>query len=114
MENSRDIFKPLRVRKNKKAVRDYRKNKMFSRGRPFGNFLKLRRVVVNMPISKVGRLLGYSSGQYVSNWEREISIPPEKIVKKLLSIYKINYEEYYRELAKHKIRKINKGCKRWK
>lgn len=69
---------------------DYRKNGNVPKDRTFGNYLRELRFKANLPITKVGQLLGYSSGQFISNWEREISMPPPRKVKKLASLYKVS------------------------
>lgn len=71
-------------------LKSYKKNGNTPKGRTFGNYLRELRFKVNMSISKVGEVLGYSSGQFISNWEREISMPPPTALKKLSSIYHVD------------------------
>ncbi len=42
----------------------------------------------------VSKALGYSSPQFISNWERDLSKPPLKILVKLLDFYGINKKEF--------------------
>lgn len=42
----------------------------------FGDFLARARVKAGIPQLQLARALGYSSPQYVSNWERGICGPP--------------------------------------
>lgn len=57
-----------------------------------GEFLKAARLKVNMSQMELGQVLGFGSGQFVSNWERGISkLPPHKIPE-FVKITKCNPE----------------------
>ncbi|MBX7232094.1 MAG: helix-turn-helix domain-containing protein [Bdellovibrionales bacterium] len=58
-----------------------------------GDFFKDKRVEVNLTQSEVAEALGLSSGQFVSNWERGVSMPPMDYLPKLVKLYKINKSE---------------------
>jgi transcriptional regulator with XRE-family HTH domain len=56
-------------------------------------YMKRSREAAGLSQQEVGRKLGFSSPQFVSNWERGISGPPVKALVRLKNIYKldINY-----------------------
>lgn len=52
--------------------------------------LKRLREKAGLSQSEVAEAMGYESGQFISNWERGISHPPIKDIRKLAKIYKID------------------------
>jgi transcriptional regulator with XRE-family HTH domain len=52
-------------------------------------FLKDKRIESGHSQMDVARKLGYTSAQFVSNWERSLSSPPIHTLRKLSEIYKI-------------------------
>ncbi|MFN7905398.1 MAG: helix-turn-helix domain-containing protein [Pseudobdellovibrionaceae bacterium] len=44
----------------------------------------------------VAKALGYSTPQFISNWERGLSHPPLESLRKLASMYKISAEELFK------------------
>lgn len=46
----------------------------------------------------VAHELGYSSPQFISNWERGLSSPPVPKLKKLCKIYKLSADEAYKAM----------------
>lgn len=67
---------------------------MKKRGR-MAQFLKERRMKVGLTQSDVARKLGYSSPQFVSNWERGLASPPVFILRDLTKIYKVAADEMF-------------------
>ncbi len=55
----------------------------------FGFYLKERREVAGLSQSEVARALGYSSPQFVSNFERGLCSPPLPALKKICELYKL-------------------------
>lgn len=55
-----------------------------------GNFLKNRRKDLGLTQVDLGKKLGYSNGQFISNWERGLSGPPEKKINKLCRVLGVN------------------------
>lgn len=53
------------------------------------NLIKKHRKQVGIKQKEVSAQLGYTSAQFVSNWERGISWPPLKDVNKVCAILKI-------------------------
>jgi transcriptional regulator with XRE-family HTH domain len=58
-------------------------------------FLKNKRVEAGLTQSEVARKLGYSSPQFVSNWERGLANPPVFILKDLTKMYKVPAEKMF-------------------
>ena len=65
---------------------------MAKKGYEINHYLKQQRRLAQITQEDLGRKLGYSSGQFVSNWEnnRENARPPHKILKKLIVMLKLN------------------------
>ena len=59
-----------------------------------GKLLKQQRIQKNLTQGDVSKLLGYSSPQFVSNWERELARPPMETMGKLLDLYGIDKREF--------------------
>lgn len=51
--------------------------------------LKLKRNAVGMTQSQLSKNLGYECSQFVSNWERAISMPPMNAVDRLSQLLRI-------------------------
>ena len=52
-----------------------------------GELLKKGRSASGLSQKDVADKLGYSSSQFISNWERNISMPPANTLKKLSGLY---------------------------
>jgi transcriptional regulator with XRE-family HTH domain len=59
----------------------------------FGKYLKDKRLAVDLSQGDVAQALGYTSPQFISNWERDLSRPPMKVIYQLCVLYKIPREE---------------------
>lgn len=58
-------------------------------------FLKEKRTLVGLTQGQVAKELGYSTAQFVSNWERGVSSPPLNALRKLAQMYKVDEEEMF-------------------
>lgn len=58
-----------------------------------GKYLKEKRTAAGLTQKQVSIHLGYSSPQFVSNWERGESLPPPPKLKKLVRLLKIPAEQ---------------------
>lgn len=56
----------------------------------FADFMKRKRELVGLSQADVAKEMGYTSAQFVSNWERARSSPPVKDFKKIARLYKID------------------------
>ncbi len=61
-------------------------------------FLKNKRVEAGLTQSEVARKLGYSSPQFVSNWERGLARPPVFILRNLTKMYRVPAEQMFKAL----------------
>lgn len=59
-----------------------------------GQYLRQCRVKAGLTQSQISRQLGYSSPQFVSNWERGQSMPPFNSVGKLVKLIKIDPRKF--------------------
>ena len=60
-------------------------------------FLRNRRQELQLTQGQVALKMGFSSPQFISNWERGTALPPlHKLnsVRKVVRIYKLNVEDY--------------------
>ena len=69
-------------------------------------FLKKRREDVGLSQGQVAKFLGYTSPQFVSNWERGISKPPLHSLKELCGLYKTPRGEMAEQFIKESTRQI--------
>lgn len=58
-------------------------------------FLKEKRTHAGLSQKDVAEKLGYSSAQFISNWERGLSSPPMHTLKKLAEMYNVNVDEMF-------------------
>jgi transcriptional regulator with XRE-family HTH domain len=58
-------------------------------------YLNRKRTQAGLTQSEVAATLGYSTPQFISNWERGVSSPPVETIKKLAKIYKSSPEELF-------------------
>lgn len=58
-------------------------------------FLKEKRIEAGLTQSQVAGKLGYSSPQFISNWERGLANPPVFILRDLTKMYKVPADEMF-------------------
>ena len=61
-------------------------------------FLKEKRTNVGLTQSQVAEKLGYSSPQFISNWERGLANPPVFVLRDLTKMYKVSADEMFKLL----------------
>ena len=61
----------------------------------FGKFLKDKRENMGLSQAAIAEKMGYTTPQFVSNWERGLAMPPMKTLKKLAEMYKIPQQELF-------------------
>lgn len=71
-----------------------------------GVHLRVMRINAGYSQGDIAKRLGYSSPQFVSNWERGVSEPPIETLRKLADIYGINPEHLFKIVVGHAIEKI--------
>lgn len=58
-----------------------------------GNYLRDKRVEAGFTQSEIANKLGYSTPQFISNFERGLCSPPLKNLKALVKLYRIPVDE---------------------
>ena len=71
-------------------------------------FFKQAREKQEMSQAELGRRLGYTTGQFVSNWERQKSNPPDHQLKKLCTILLIHRHDLIVELTERRKNELKK------
>lgn len=61
--------------------------------RTLSDYLKQKRIDSGLSQLEVAKVLGYSSPQFVSNWERGLVSPPLETIATLIELYKISSNE---------------------
>lgn len=73
--------------------------------------IRAARTKSRMSQSDLGKILGYSSGQFVSNWERGTSYPPMDRLARIVKLFKLNKKQilelYIEETTSEKIREFH-------
>ena len=82
-----------------------------------GDYLQSKRMKVGLSQGDVATKLGYSSPQFISNFERGLCAPPLEKLKVLVSLYSLNGEEVLKLMLKEEERELRlalglKGKKR--
>ena len=62
--------------------------------------------------SAVAEKLGYATPQSIGNWERGISWPPIKTLRKLSRMYKVDENKFLREFMKLKVSEFESKLER--
>jgi transcriptional regulator with XRE-family HTH domain len=72
-----------------------------------GRFLKTKREKAQLTQQDVSRQLDYTSPQFVSNWERGVSLPPMEVLPRLASLYAIGPKEMIDTMHKYHLQVID-------
>jgi transcriptional regulator with XRE-family HTH domain len=72
------------------------------------SFLKEKRVTAGLTQSQVAEKLGYSSPQFISNWERGLASPPVFILRDLTKMYKVSADEMFKLLMSEMERDLHR------
>lgn len=80
---------------------------MRKRFEKLGKYLRHQRIERGFSQSEVAKKLGYSTAQFISNWERGMSSPPVKTLRKLAQLYQISPAEMFKVLQEEFIRELN-------
>lgn len=77
------------------------------------DFLKQKRKEKGFSQARLAKLLGYSSGQFVSNWERGESMPPVDRLAKMVFLFQVPKDQllnlYLSELRESKVNDFEKA-----
>ena len=61
-------------------------------------YLRKKRIEAGLTQSEVAAELGYSSPQFISNWERGLANPPVFVLKNLTRLYRVSTDEMFEKL----------------
>jgi transcriptional regulator with XRE-family HTH domain len=76
-----------------------------------GQYLRDQRVKKGLTQGEVAHELGYSSPQFVSNFERGLCAPPYSKVGSLIKLYRLNGEEVIRLIVKSYEKELRRELK---
>lgn len=76
------------------------------------DFLKTKRMSAGLSQREVADKLGYSTPQFISNWERGVSHPPISALKKLGDLYKISAEDLFEVTLNATIQDVTQELRR--
>lgn len=79
---------------------------MASKENPIGKLLREKRIASAYSQADVAYKLGYSTPQFVSNWERGESHPPVTVLKKLAQLYGCSAEELFEVVLEVTVKKL--------
>ena len=78
----------------------------------FAQFIQAKRINAGLSQRQVSDYLGYSTPQFISNWERGVSRPPMGTVKKLAMLYKIDADDMFDLILNSEIQALTRDLKR--
>jgi transcriptional regulator with XRE-family HTH domain len=87
-----------------------RKKKKYALARnffEFGEYLKEKRIAAGLTQQEVADQVGYSSAQYISNFERGISLPPLSKLKVMVRLYRMPKAEVIQMITEAKAKILN-------
>jgi transcriptional regulator with XRE-family HTH domain len=82
------------------------------KSRKFALYLKQSREKSGLTQLEVSQILGYSTPQFVSNWERGRSYPPIKTLKTISKLYKINPDHLFEKIVEFGIEQTREALLR--
>lgn len=77
-----------------------------------GKYLKDKREAAGLSQKEVADRLGYTTPQFVSNWERGVSQPPLKTLKKIGEMYKVSSDELFNITLNYTIQEVTTDLKK--
>jgi transcriptional regulator with XRE-family HTH domain len=69
-------------------------------------YLQENRIKAGFTQKDISKKLGYTSPQFISNWERGVSQPPLNVIHKLIKLYGINQDELFEILLNQTVTDI--------
>lgn len=75
-------------------------------------FLKEKRTQSGLSQKDVATALGYSTSQFISNWERGISQPPINTLRTLANMYKVAAEQMFNVLLEETMIQVQADLKK--
>jgi transcriptional regulator with XRE-family HTH domain len=75
-------------------------------------FLKEKRTQSSLSQKEVATKLGYSTSQFISNWERGISQPPINTLRTLANMYNVAAEQMFNVLLEETMIQVEADLKK--
>lgn len=75
-------------------------------------YLKQKRLAASLSQGDVAKKLGYSTPQFISNWERGVSAPPVQALKKIAGLYQVPAEELFDVVLNHTVNIVTADLRR--
>ena len=69
-------------------------------------FLRFKRLQANLTQRQVAQELGYTTPQFISNWERAVSLPPMDVMPKLAKLYAVTGREFVDVIYSYQLQKV--------
>ena len=69
-----------------------------------GKYLKEQREVTGLSQAEVAKKLGYTSPQFVSNWERGLASPPADKMREVVRLLKLDEDRLLKMLCEFSVR----------
>jgi transcriptional regulator with XRE-family HTH domain len=85
---------------------------MQQEGNKLAQFLKEKRTQSGLSQKDVATKLGYSTSQFISNWERGVSQPPINTLRTLATMYKIGAEQMFNVLLEETMLQVQADLKK--
>lgn len=79
---------------------------------PLAEFLKIARNRASLSQRDVAIRLKYSSAQFVSNWERGVSSPPLRAIRRLATLYQVAEDELYAVMLRETLERAESEFRR--
>lgn len=77
-----------------------------------GSVLKEKREKLGISQADVAKKLKYSSPQFISNWERDLSTPPLSAIRVIAQIYKISPEALFQVYLKTSLKSYEQDLRK--
>lgn len=77
-----------------------------------GEYLKQKRLKANLSQWDVAKKLGYSSAQFISNWERGVANPPINALRKIGELYSISPEDLFEMTLQNVVEEVTVDLRR--
>lgn len=69
-----------------------------------GKYFQQKRIKQGLSQKDVSIKLGYTTPQFISNWERGVSMPPISVITQLSKMYKVNSEDIFNKILEISLR----------
>lgn len=84
---------------------------MARKNQSLADYLKAKRESSGLNQADVSKHFGYATPQFVSNWERGVSMPPVETLKTLAKMYRVNAEEIFNVFLEESLRVLTVDMK---